>query len=202
MAVITFPSDLYALKMSWGVKRNYIKSSSSFGSQMLEVASPQWTVSIDANDCNDEVAGRWQALVMQLKGGVNQLAMWNLMRPAPLGTARGNIWMDTAAAGATSAGVNGTTANANKTLKRGDWLGLGTGTGQQVIMITQDVTLNASGVGTINFENPLRVANTGQYLVWDKPKALFRTEDANVSWDYSTNIVSGFSQSFIEDWRP
>lgn len=204
MAVITFPETLYMSRMSWGQRRNDISSRSVFGAQATEIAAPIWIVSLDIDRLPDSVdAGEWKSLLMRLRGQTNQLALWDHMRPVPTGTMRGTMVLDSdAAQGATSLVIDGDVGQASTTLLAGDLLGLGTGTTQQVVMVTEDATANGSGVITVNIEPPLRNAfSTGASVTWDKPKALFRRTNSDANWDYSTIYASGFGLDLIEDWR-
>ena len=91
----------------------------------------------------------------------------------------------------------------SKTLLAGDYLGIGAGTTQQVVMVTADAAANASGVITVSFEPPLRNALTaGAAVAWDRPKALFRRADSRSAWEYEPGTVKGMSLSLVEDWRP
>lgn len=85
-----------------------------------------------------------------------------LIAPAPQGTMRGSPTVNgTAAMGSTSINITGT-----GTLKMGDFLGVTTSNGAQVICCTADATL----AGLVGFEPPLRGSvASGSAVVWDKP---------------------------------
>ena len=204
MAVITMPDTLYMSSMSWRQKRNEMVTRSIFGAQTVEVAAPLWMVDIAIDRLPDSKAGPWKSLIMQLEGQVNQFAVWDKMRPVPLGTMRGTMVLDSnAAQGATQLVIDAGAGEAGETLVEGDMLGLGTGTTQQVVMVTGDATADVNGVITVNIQPPLRNAFTaGDSVTWDKPKALFRRTNAESGWDYSGTYASGFNLSLIEDWRP
>lgn len=204
MAVITMPDTLYMSSMSWRQKRNELITRSTFGAQTVEVAAPLWVVDIAIDRLPDADSGEWKSLIMRLEGQVNQLEVWDKMRPAPVGTMRGTMVLDSdAAQGATQLVIDGGVGEAGETLKQGDMLGLGSGTTQQVMMVTADATANGSGVITVDIQPPLRNAfSAGASVTWDKPKALFRRTNAESGWDYSGTYASGFSLALIEDWRP
>lgn len=204
MAVITFPETLYVSSMSWGQRRNELASRSVFGAQTTEVSAPIWIVSLAIDRLPDDTeAGEWKSLMLRLRGQTNQLALWDQMRPAPNGTMRGTMALDSdAAQGATSIVIDADVGQAATTLLEGDLLGLGSGLTQQVVMVTGDATANGSGVITVNIEPPLRNAFTaGASVTWDKPKALFRRTNSDAQWDYSSVYASGFGLDLIEDWR-
>lgn len=206
MAVITFPESLAekVSRLSWAQNRNDMEFRSMFGAQALEVSSPLWSAGLEFGDMLENDAGALQTLMMQLRGRTNQLALWNFARPAPLGTMRGTMTLSAdAAQGATSISITAGVGQAAKTLLAGDFLGIGSGLTQQVVMVTADATSNGSGVISISIEPPLRNAfAAGAAVTWDKPKALFRRQSSKAGWDYQSVLASGFSLDLLEDTRP
>lgn len=206
MSVIAFPATLSELvsQFRWEQKRNDSAFRSTFGAQAIEVTAPLWVASLVGNRVNDDSvsAGAWQALMMQLRGQTNQLALWNIARPVPIGTMRGTMTFNAnAAAGATSLSIVAAGENA-KTLKQGDYLGFGSGLTQQVAMVIADATSNGSGVIAVTVEPALRNAFViGNGITWDKPAVLFRRQNSIAGWDYSEMFVSGFGLDLIEDVR-
>lgn len=199
MAIIQVPAGLSVARQTWAQKRNDLSFSSSFGSQAVETSPPQWESAITASLKRPEV---WQALMLQLRGQTNQLAMWNFGRPLPKGTMRGAMTMAAAVQGAASLAITAT-GQASKTLLAGDYIGVGSGLTQQVVMVTADATANASGVITVTIEPPLRNAfGAGAAVTWDRPKALFRRKQGTAAWEYEPGKVSGMSLDLIENWNP
>lgn len=89
-----------------------------------------------------------------------------------------------------------------KTLLRGDLLGIGNGTTQQVVMVTEDAVSTGAGLITVQFEPPLRNAfSAGAEVRWNKPKALFRRRDSDVVWSNESILASDFRLNLVEDWR-
>lgn len=205
MSVITFPSTLTVRSQRWEQMRNDETFRSTFGAQSLEVSAPLWATSIIGKQVNDSDAGEFQSLIMKLKGKTNQLELWNLMRPIPLGTMRGTMTFNAnAAAGDTALSIIAAT-EAAKTLLKGDLLGFGSGVTQQVVMVVADAVANGSGIIAVTVEPSIRNAFViGNGVTWNQPKVLFRNSGANAKngWDYSEMLVSGFNLDLIEDWRP
>jgi len=199
MAVINVPAGLSVARQTWAQHRMDIEFRSMFGAQAVEGSAPLWTTEITASLKRPEL---WQALILQLRGRTNQLALWNFGRPEPKGTMRGSMTMAAAAQGATSMTITAA-GQAAKTLLAGDYLGVGAGLTQQVVMVTADATSNASGVVTVSFEPGLRNAfSAGSVVTWSKPCALFRRADSKGGWDYEPGVVKGMSLNLLEDWRP
>jgi hypothetical protein len=201
---LTFPLTIEVAEFSLAQQRRDVLFNSAFGSQALENSPPLWAAALTTTPDFDTYAADFKILVMQLRGKVNRLALWDLGRPAPLGTLRGTLTLSAlVAVGATSMTITGGVGQANTTLKKGDMLGLGTGTTQQLVMVMADATANVSGVITVTTEPPLRNGFAAASAVtWDKPCALFRLTASKNGWRYSPGImVDGMSMDLIEDWR-
>ena len=202
MSVIAFPSTLKIRSLTWSQTRLDSAFTSAFGSQGVEISAPLWGASLEAEPMNEVNSGAWQSLLMTLRGQTNQLSLWNIARPVPLGTMRGTMTLNIAAAqGATTLSIIAAT-QAAKTLKVGDMLGIGSGVTQQVIMVMADATADGAGVISVTIEPPLRNAHLlAAAVTWDKPAVLFRRKQSQSSWDYQTIFASGFTLDLIEDVR-
>ena len=201
MSVIDWP-NLPVAQFSWGQQRYDIAFNSMFGSQAVEASAPGWAVNMQSPSGLAANGGAWQALGMQLRGKTNQLALWNIARPVPLGTMRGTMTLNTSAnQGDTSLSIVAS-GQASKTLLQGDFLGIGSLLTQHVVMVVSDATSDGSGVISVTIEPALRNSfASGESVTWDKPKALFRRVDSKFSWQHSAAIVEGFSLDLVEDFR-
>lgn len=84
------------------------------------------------------------------------------------------------------------------TLLDGDLIGIG---GQRV-MVSQDVTLNGIGAGTVNFWPPLRYAvGSGTLVEWDKPKVLAVPKSRPLMIPFQGTKMPGFSVEWVEAWE-
>lgn len=203
MSIIQIPAGLKIAQQVWGQQRNDLEFRSIFGAQAIEGTGPLWVASITATPYKHGQAGMWQSLMLALRGRVNQLAMWNMERPAPAGTMRGSMSLSAAAPGGSTALAIVSAGQAIKTLLAGDFVGLGSGLNQQVVMVTSNAVSNGSGVITINIEPPLRYSfAAGSGIAWDRPTALFRRKTSLSSWDISPGILSNMMLDFLEDTRP
>jgi hypothetical protein len=202
MSIIQFPSGLEVAKQSWMQQRNDVEFRSMFGAQAVEASGPLWATTITAPTDLSSLLGPWEALVLQLRGRVNQLAVWKMSRPVPLGTMRGTMTMSAAAQGATSLSIQ-SASFPSSTLRAGDCLGVGSGLTQQVVMVLSDATADSSGNITVQIEPPLRNAfSAGAAVTWNKPCALFRRKTSATQWDYEPGIASGMMLDLLEDVRP
>lgn len=169
-----------------------------FGAQAVEAAAPMWLSAITGTPKRPEL---WQSLMLRLRGKTNQLALWNMGRPQPLGTMRGAMTIGATAQGATTLTITAS-GQVSKTLLAGDYLGVGSGLTQQVVMVVADAVSNASGVITVTTEPALRNAfAAGAGVTWYRPCALFRRKDSVSQWEYEPGVIKGMTIDLIEDWR-
>jgi len=208
MAVVTFPDSLSGVvELSWSQQRRDLSYGSVFGSQAVEIAAPLWAVTLAAPQEYDASAGAWQSLLMKLRGKTNQLELWNFVRPVPLGTMRGTMILSVSAVqGDTSLSIS-SAGEGGETLLQGDYLGVGSGITQQVVMVTENATADVNGNISVTIEPPIRNAIAtgsppGAAVTWSKPKALFRATQSKFGWSYGSTLVNGISLDLIEDWRP
>lgn len=202
MSIVTFSSSFRVSKLRWERADQDVLFRGPFGVQAMNTAAPLWRAGVTFDMLEASESGAYQALLMQLSGARNNLALWNLGRPAPLGTMRGSPTLSSAVAAGASTLPISASGQANTTLKAGDYLGLGTANAQQVVMVLSDVTLDGSGAGSLSISPAVRFAQTsGAAVVWDKPLALFRQQTVSGGWEYERTTTSGMSLDLLEDWR-
>ena len=206
MSIITLPVGIYFGEFAISQKRFDLKEVSSSTGYTAErmIAPPRWKVRMAPPQVGIpyEQAGLWKTMMLNLRGGVNHLAIYDVAQPAPAGTMRGSpILAAQAAAGATTMQI--TNGTAYGTLKAGDWLQLGSGLTSQLIAVTIDITLNGSGAGTVTFEPPLRSTYSSSTIVtWDKPVANYKMATDAPEWAYVAGafLMNGFACDFMEQW--
>lgn len=202
MAVITFP-DFAVASFRWNRAVQAITHRGPFGSQSIEAAAPLWAVGMMGVSEDRATARQIQMFLESLEGFGNQLALWNVEHPVPAGTMRGSMVL--AAPAVQGAGTLQIQAagEAGKTLLKGDLVGIGSGTTQQVVRIAADATANGSGIINVSIGTPLRNAFTaGTPVVWDKPAALFRQKELSDGMEFTPDGGQPWGLSLIEDWRP
>ena len=180
--------------------------------QTVDLLGERWSVSLDLPPDNDPIKGAaMEAFFDRLKGPANRLVMWNMKLPAPQGTLRAtdvqtvtvqnsslatvtvqNSSLATVTVqsggpqlsqailqGANTAPITGVPG---KTIRAGDMLGIGS---IQTVRSMTDMTLDASGQGTIEFQPRARqdiLPFTA--FVTDKPTINFilKAEGVPVVW--------------------
>lgn len=209
MSVITIPAAVAASVGAQGfgqVRYDAAEVSDSTGAAATRlIGPPRWSMSLQSTSGLDlDTAGAWEAMVLQLRGSINHLAVYDLMRQAPRGTMRGSTTLQSGTAvGATSITITGATAS--PTLKAGDWLQIGTpgSSPNQLVKVMTDASGSVGGVITCTVEPPLRTAFSGGATVtWDKPVAYFKLGNGAVHWNATPARpgIDGFALDLLEQW--
>ncbi len=138
MSIVSFPAALKAPAICTISQRRYdvVESSDSTGAEAARLLGPpRWVMSLGSIDAMTlEDAGAWEALVLQLRGRVNHLAMFDPVRRLPRGTLRGSPTIAaTAAAGATVISIGNARTAQNllvntRALGQSPWVAVNSGT--------------------------------------------------------------------------
>jgi hypothetical protein len=206
MTIQTIPAGLMIVRQAWGQKRFDMRfqSGDSGGGQSRILAPPRWSTSISAQaELNAFNSALWRTLILSLDGQVNQLAVYDIINAAPQGTLRGALTLSAAAnAGDTSISVTGGAPAAAKTLKAGDWLGIGAGLTRQLLSVAADVTFDGAGSASVPIKPSVRFAQaSASAVVWDKPTALFRVTSDTNTWEARSINQGGYSLDLLESWE-
>lgn len=207
MSIVALPSALSISHFEWGQQRFDLGfASGDSGAQQSRVLAPsRWLASLSSGSNLDEPdADEWTTLIVGLRGRINQLALHNVGKIAPRGTARGTWTANAlAAAGAASIVINMGVDQAATTLKKGDFIGVNqSAANRQLLMVQADATADGSGIITVTVEPPLRVqVEAASSMAWDKPTALFRFTGTSNRWSYEDLRRNGFALDLIESWE-
>ena len=206
MSIITLPTAVRILRVDWGQRRYDLRfeSGDAGAGQTRVLAPPRWTAGIVCPEQMSQAdAAAWRDLILSLSGQINQLALHDLGNPAPRGTMRGTLTLNTAvAAGDLVFSITGGAGQAATTLLQGDWFGIGSGATRQLLPVAADATANGSGVISVTSRVPARWAQlSGSSVVWDKPTALFRQTTQDSKWSHERAIRTGYSLDLIESWE-
>mgnify|MGYP000972689708 CR=1 FL=1 len=210
MSIVTLPTGiLFGVYQIAQQRYDLMEMSETSGAMATRlVAPPRWKLSIASPNpgLSQEQAALWKKLLLQLRGGINYLAAYDVVQQAPRGTMRGTLTLTAiAAAGATSISFSGGSGEAGKTILTGDLLQIGTGVGSHYCVATSDGTANGSGVITgLSIEPPTRVSFAiGTSIVWDKPVAYYKMTSGSNVWSYvpgTVNLMTGFGTEFLESF--
>lgn len=209
MAVLTWPASL-AMPAECSISQaryDMAESSDATGHRADRLfGPPRWRMSLRSADAFTLAqAGVYEALLLQLRGSVNHLAMFDPVRQAPQGTLRGTLALvGSHAAGAVVLNIAGGAGEAGKTLAPGDWLQVGTGLGtSQLVKVVIGGTADGSGDISVTVEPPLRTSfSTSTAVAWDKPVAYYK-QLSTPQWSYRPGLrykQSGFALDLLEAW--
>lgn len=206
MSIITLPAGLRIGECSIGQARyDMAEMSDATGHTAARLfGPPRWRVSLRSPQALQFAqAAQWEAVILQLRGGVNHLAVPDPVRQVPQGTMRGTLTLNGAhSAGAVALSVTGGAGQASTTLKAGDWLQIGTGVGtSQLVKVMADTTANGSGVIALTVEPPLRTAFSGGTAVtWNSPLGYYK-QVGEATWSYGPGrTTGGYALDLLEAW--
>lgn len=210
MSVIAYPAGLQLVTQSWGQDRfdKTFSSGDTGASQTAVLGPPRWTCGFAASPALPAaLAATWRALVLNMEGRINKLAVYDIANPRPRGTVQGfPTAFASAARGADSITIAAGSAMAGRTLLVGDWIGVNQAAedvSRQLLMVTQDAVFNASGVATVSIRPRLRapVLNSS-LIVLERPTCLMRATIDNSRWQNSAGrLQGGFSLDLRESWE-
>lgn len=150
------------------------------GVQVVDLMADFWMATIDLNPGNDQYSGgQIEAFFDRLKGATNRIVLWNLRRPAPLGTMRGSPTLGVSVTQLANTATIVTIAG--QTLLAGDMIGMG----GQLVRVMADAVADGSGNLAVEFAPRTRAAiSSGAAVAWDKPTANFilASNGAPVDW--------------------
>lgn len=206
MSIITLPSGILFGRFDISQNRYDIREMSESGSVRERLlAPPRWGVQIasPAPAVDYAQAAIWRTMLLQLRGAINHLAVYDVAQPAPRGTMRGTLALTAGvSAGGNLISFSGGAGQAGTTYLKGDWLQIGSGIGSHWAQAVSDATANGSGVITnLQIEPPVRVAfSGGAPVTWDRPLGYFKMTTNGNSWSYNPGalLMTGFSAELIE----
>lgn len=199
MAQIEYPNRraLMPARFSWDSRSNVLPSTSPLNGsvQTIELPGDRWRVGMGFAAIHAPGQAEREAFWALVRGRVNRIALWHLVRPVPRGTLRGSPTLS--ASISSGAALLPIQATAGATLAAGDLVGLL----DQVHMVVQPAVADGAGAMQVSISPPRRsAAPVGAAVVWDRPKAVFMVEaDAGVSLGTAYRTGQPFSVDLIED---
>jgi hypothetical protein len=170
-------------------------SASPFGGseEAVDLLNDRWLMSCEL-PARRLANGAWlEAFIGSLRGQSNTTPLYHFARPAPLGTIRGTLLLNAAAAQGAGSIVIKNCAPTTGTFKQGDMLGVG----GLLLMVAADCTAVA-GVITVPITNRLRVAQAiNAAVTWDKPTFNARLLDTS-GVQYRSAVTEPVSFDFGE----
>jgi hypothetical protein len=145
--------------------------SSPFGGseQVIDMLNDRWTATVAVPARTNDEAAIYEAFIGSLRGMVNTINLFHLVRPIPRGTMRGTPTCQVSGQGDGAMVLH--TGQPGCTLLAGDMFGVS----GLLLQVASDVAADGSGVMVVTLVNRLRkqIAN-GSAITWDRPTAPFR----------------------------
>jgi hypothetical protein len=188
MAAITLPTTRGFVPSQFVLTLNssFAESRSPYSGylQTVEFAgSSYWTARITwpaRSTASESYSAAIEGLVHRLRSRVDTLSLWDMRRPAPLGTMRSSpVLNGNVGQYGGTIGIRNVAAGA--TLLAGDKLGIS----GQLHTVTQNATADGSGVfSSVTIDPPVRAyRGDGTAVVWDKPTANFVLAQSEISFE-------------------
>lgn len=198
MAAITLPTTRGFVPSEFvlTIKSSFAESRSPYSGYLQSVenaGASYWTARITwpaRSTATESYAAAVEGLIHRLRSRVDTLSLWDIRRPAPLGTMRSSpVLNGSIAQYALTIGIRNAAAGA--TLLAGDKIGIS----GQLHVVTQDATANGSGVfAGVTIDPPVRAARAdGTAIVWDKPTANFVLAQSEISFQRSLTTLESIS---------
>lgn len=205
MAVITWPNagrafDLqgYTEGIQYNVLTDGDTSRGNFSTR--EVPRFPWaaTIKLPVDTVGYLVErGELEGFLASLRGGTNRLAIWNYIKPLPLGTLRGNpIVSGLTASGSRSLDL----ADCDGTLLAGDRIGV-TGDGGAVMrfMVVASTEPDEEGRMTVSIEPPARSAIAANApVVWERPCTNYFITNLPQQLGVDVKTLAGITLNLVE----
>jgi hypothetical protein len=206
MSIIAMPATLVIGDFSIGQRRfDMTEMSGETGNTKARLKGPpRWQLSMAAPSNGLQLANAsiWEALLLQLRGGVNHMSAWDIARPLPRGSCRGTMTLNGAhSAGAVSLSIS-VTGQTGLTLLMGDWLQVGTGLTGQLFKVMADATAGASTI-VVTVEPPMRIGMSDATAVnYTNALCHYKMVSPTAQWSVNPgfNTIRGFAADFIEQW--
>tara|TARA_R110001606_G_scaffold84971_1_gene192946 strand:+ start:116 stop:703 length:588 start_codon:yes stop_codon:yes gene_type:complete len=159
----------------------------TYKQQVISHGGQKWEASVNIPSVHRDKAAEWKAMLVGLKGQVGTFLLGDPDYATPQGTVSSCVL--TGDAGDDSADVVMT-----GTLKAGDYIQLGTGSGSKL----HQVLLDQSGDGTIQIWPSLRSTYSSATVTFNSPKGVFRLSTNMTSWSINNASIYGISFEAVE----
>jgi len=196
MSTVSLPAVFQVSSCNLRLSVSQRVSASPFGGseQAIDLLNDRWLMTLQLIQNSYANAQAIEAFIGSMRGQTNTVSLYHFARMAPIGTVRGTLTLNAAAAqGASSIVVTGCVPTTG-TLKAGDLLGVG----GLLLMVASDCTAVA-GVITIPITNRLRSAlSSGASVTWSAPTATFRlltTSDVTYVAGTSGSVSMDFGEA-------
>ena len=159
----------------------------TYKQQIVSHGGQKWEASVNIPSVHRDKAAEWKAMLVGLKGQAGTFLLGDPDYTTPQGTVSSCVLTG-------DAGDDNATVVMTGTLKAGDYIQLGTGSGAKL----HQVLLDQSGDGTIQIWPSLRSTYSSATVVFNSPKGVFRLATNMTSWSINNASIYGISFEAVE----
>ena len=159
----------------------------TYKQQIVSHGGQKWEASVNIPSVHRDKAAEWKAMLVGLKGQTGTFLLGDPDYATPQGTVSSCVLSG-------DAGDDNATVAMTGTLKAGDYIQLGTGSGSKL----HQVLLDQSGDGTIQIWPSLRSTYSSATVVFNSPKGVFRLATNMTSWSINNASIYGISFEAVE----
>ena len=159
----------------------------TYKQQIVSHGGQKWEASVNIPSVHRDKAAEWKAMLVGLKGQQGTFLLGDPDYATPQGTVSSCVLSG-------DAGDDNATVVMTGTLKAGDYIQLGTGSGSKL----HQVLLDQSGDGTIQIWPSLRSTYSSATVVFNSPKGVFRLSTNMTSWSINNASIYGISFEAVE----
>jgi hypothetical protein len=201
MSVLTWPT--LARKLPPQFEWQLISNTQTFTSplsgsiQTIEMPGARWACAFSLGALDAQDAALMRAFMAKLRGQSGRFYFWNMARPTPRGIATGSPIINGASQTGSTLSTSGWTPSTAGILKAGDFFSVN----NELKIVVEDATSNASGVATLTFEPPLRYSpSNGQAITTNKPTTIFKMDEDSARQITTAPLLDAISFAMTEAW--
>jgi hypothetical protein len=159
----------------------------TYKQQVISHGGQKWEASVNIPSVHRDKAAEWKAMLVGLKGQAGTFLLGDPDYATPQGTVSSCVLSG-------DAGDDNATVVMTGTLKAGDYIQLGSGSGSKL----HQVLLDQDGDGTIQIWPSLRSTYSSATVVFNSPKGVFRLATNMTSWSINNASIYGISFEAVE----
>lgn len=199
---LTVPSSPYYSKSTWSLQRKTALSVSPFSGvqQIYEYDYALWTATLTLPSMKRVDAANWQAFILKLHGRKGTFLLGDPDARLPRGNISGGVTLGAnASVGDYTITLSTAQTSQVNVFRAGDYIQLGSAGTSKLYMIVDNATSDGSGNVDVNIEPPIKTAGTsGDTVVYNNPKGLFRMVSPETDWDADDVGKYGISFAVME----
>ena len=195
------PEGIGFSKAKWGLKRSVAISESPFTGkqQTYQYQYALWTATLSLPPMNNILAGRWTAFIIKLQGRRGTFLLGNPDYKLKGAASDKHVLATDIEVGANSISLRTLYPRTPNTYRAGDFIQIGAGATANLYMVTDDANTSQNKIVSINIEPSIRAAASAETEInYTNPKAVFRMDKNDITWDTDKNRIYTITFSCTE----